>query len=205
QHPSIYLTRPESPESRRLDFPVADLLSISRSRELAILPAASVDFAFGSTLATVPMAGGVPRNVVDDVPYRGADWAPDGKSLAVVRIIDAKSRLEFPVGTVLATAAQLGAPQLAAPRFSPDGDWIAFVAWEWGEESVGLIDRVGKRHRKLSTGGSPINGLCWAPGGREIWFTASQTRNPGQPWALWAVNLSGKVRLVTRLPGGLEV
>ncbi len=44
----------------------------------------------GGILARVPMAGGTPRRVLEDVYYAGADWAPDGKDLVVARHPDTR-------------------------------------------------------------------------------------------------------------------
>ena len=190
----LYLTRPESPESRLFEFPDADILSISSSGELALLVGVSP---LGGTLARVPMAGGVPRQILESVPYASADWAPDGRDLAAVHVVEGKSRLEFPIGKVI-----LESDSIDCPRFSPKGDLLAF--WESGETtSVSVIDRDGKGKRQLSPGWSKATGVpCWRPDGEEIWFTASQL---GQPEALWAVDRSGRRRLVTRVPGALEL
>jgi hypothetical protein len=47
------------------------------------------------TLAQVPLVGGAPREILNDVV--AADWAPDGKSLAVLRIVERRpQRIEYP-------------------------------------------------------------------------------------------------------------
>ena len=50
------------------------------------------------TLARAPLAGGAPRPVLEDVEW--ADWSPDGNSLAVVRNVGGRDRLEYPIGKV---------------------------------------------------------------------------------------------------------
>jgi len=99
----LYAVRPESPESRSFDME-ADILAVSRSGEMAVLMnpnSAAVDASGSGTLARVPFAGGVPRPSVEGVFYAGADWSPDGKELAIVRNVEGKDRLEFPIGKVL--------------------------------------------------------------------------------------------------------
>src|SRR5215468_8301889 len=51
------------------------------------------------TLAQVPLDGTAAREILENV--QEADWAPDGKSLAVVREVAGRYRLEFPIGKVL--------------------------------------------------------------------------------------------------------
>ncbi len=194
---SLYQTRVGSPESGRFEFGtnLADILAISGTNELAIL----LGFASpGATLARVPMSGGTPREVLEGVAYAGADFAPDGKELAVAHVVEGKARLEFPIGNVLV-------PQgVDCPRFSPDGENIAFLEEGEGQSSLSVIDRLGKSKRIVSSGWASIVGAPgWRPDGREIWFTASASA--GDLQALWAVDLAGRRRLVMRVPGGLEL
>ena len=51
------------------------------------------------TLARVPLEGGAPREVLENVLL--ADWTPDGRDLAVVHEVGGKYRVEFPIGKVL--------------------------------------------------------------------------------------------------------
>ncbi len=193
----LFQTRVGSPESGRFDFrsDFVDILAISRINELAILLGVAVP---GATLARVPISGGTPREVLEGVEYAGADFAPDGRELAVAHIVAGKSRLEYPAGKVLVPDG------VDCPRFSPDGERIAFLEPdERGQSSLSVIDRLGKSKRVLSTGWASIAGAPgWRPDGREIWFTGS---GPGEPAALWAVELSGRRRLIMRVPGSLEL
>jgi len=190
----LFMTRPQSPESNLLAF-AGDLLSISRSGELAILQ--SLRPVGRGVLATVPMAGGAPRQVLEDVLSGGADWSSDGKNLVVMHFVDGKSRLESPIGTVIAVG------EFGSPRFSADGGMISFWEESGGSNSIGVVDRLGKSKKILSAGWTEISGVpCWAANGREIWFTAGKA---GERPALWKVDLSGKLRLAIRVPGILEL
>ncbi len=195
----VYLTRPESPESRPFDFGPGDfdILAVSPLGELAILALKKGPAGTG-TLARVPLAGGIPREAIEGVTYAGADWAPDGKELAVTRLAGDRTRLEFPPGRVLRESTDY----LAVPRFSPGGDRIAFT--ESGESgAVMVIDLAGGKAKALSSGWRNLAGVpCWRPDGREVWFTAV---GPDKVLALFAVTLSGEQRLVTRVPGDLEL
>ena len=65
-----------------------------------------------------------------------ADWGPDGKSLAVERIVDGENRLEFPIGKVLFRDRGW----LNDVRVSPRGDRVLFTD---AGESLQVSDRAG--------------------------------------------------------------
>ena len=191
----LYVTRPGSPESWAPDLGSGnwDILSVSRSGELAVLSFPD------AVLARVPMAGGIPRQVLQGVPYASADFAPDGKNLAVVHEVNHRFRLEFPIGKVLLETVEV----IGSPRLSPRGDQIAFLHGIEGTMAVCLVEASGKGNRVLSSGWSAVTGVpCWSPDGREIWFTAGRQ---GEGRAVRAVDLAGKARLVTVVPGDLEL
>ena len=191
QSRQLYSTRLDSPEARPLGFGTAEIVAISSAGEMAITLSKGPG---AGTLARVPMAGGVPREILDGVDWVNADWSPDGKNLVVVRSAEGGNLLEFPIGKVIfGTRASL---RLWTPRFSPDGGRIAFVE----DDGLAVIDSSGKGKRLLCSmaGGQPR----WRADGKEVWFTASE---PGQQPALYAVDLSGKRRVVTRVPGELEL
>ena len=69
-----------------------------------------------------PLAGGAPRPVLEDVEW--ADWSPDGNSLAVVRNVGGRERLEYPIGKVL---YETSGGWISYPRVSPKGNYVAFI------------------------------------------------------------------------------
>ena len=54
--------------------------------------------------------------------------------------------------------------------------------------TIAVVDRSGKK-TDLAGGWSTVQGLAWAPGGREIWFTAARQ---GIEREIWAVTASGQ-------------
>ncbi|MFQ5600218.1 MAG: TolB family protein, partial [Candidatus Krumholzibacteriia bacterium] len=66
---------------------------------------------------------------------------------------------------------------------------------------VAVVD-LGGTKRDLTGVWSSASGLSWSPAGDEIWFTASET---GTIRALYAVDLTGKQRLVTRAPADMTL
>jgi Tol biopolymer transport system component len=137
------------------------------------------------TLARVPMAGGTPRQILEDVFT--ADWSPDGKSLAVIRQIGGKLVLEYPIGKRLYEATFIG-----NPRVSPDGGKVALVEGDTTSGWIDVIDTSGKR-TELAKGFIVVDSLAWHPSGKEIWFMAV---SPKTRLGMYAVDLSGRVRVV---------
>ena len=196
----VFTTRPDSTESRPLDLPEAEVLSISSSGELALAlqPHELAPYIHAGILSRVPLAGGAPREILEDV--QAADWSPDGSQLAVVRRVGRRNRLEYPIGRALYEADGW----IASPRFSPKGDRIAFLDHPvLGDDggSVAVADLQGHK-QTLASGWLTEWGTAWSPSGDEVWFSATAT---GANRAIYAVSLSGKLRLVTRAPGCLRL
>ena len=118
-----FITRPEGPESRRLELDNADLLDVSSSGEIALLlePRGNRMFGQQGTLARSSLSGSATREVLEDVADAG--WMPFRDELVIVRRDGLSSRLEFPVGTILHEASGT----IASPRVSPNGESIAFI------------------------------------------------------------------------------
>ena len=196
---TTFTTRPGSPESSPLPLPSADLLAMSPAGEMALAlnPRTAGPFAIDGTLARAAIAGGAPRELVEDV--MSASWSPDGSRLAIIRSTRDSGELQYPIGTTLVTAPYW----LSDGRVSPDGGSVAFIAHSAGGDDgeVRIVGTSGPA-RTLSSGWSSIQGLAWAPGGRELWFTATRA---GMLRALHAVTLDGRERLLYRAPARLTL
>ena len=196
----LFTTRPESPESHDLEPAGADVLAVSSSGEMALSLGSRpvAQFLYSGTLARVPLVGGAPREIMENVEW--ADWSPDGSTLAIVRQEQGRHRLEFPPGKVLYQADGW----IGHIRISQKADTIAFIDHpQLGDDggAVAVVDLNGKT-TTLCTGWDSIQGIAWSPGGDEIWFTATRT---GGDRSLYAVNLAGAVRLLARVPGELTL
>jgi serine/threonine protein kinase/Tol biopolymer transport system component len=186
---SVYTARTDSPESRNLGFGTADVLSVSSTGQLAIaLNRRPVGYLRDSgTLAQVSIGGGTPRPIADDI--EAADWSPDGKALAIVRTVEGKCRLEYPIGTILYETIGW----ISRPRFSPDGTAIAFVDHPIVNDDRGVVALVtvaDKKQLALTQEYQSVQGVDWTPEGRELWYAADQTGG-AQGRALMAVGRDG--------------
>ena len=197
----LYLARTDDNGARDLGLKDADLLSISKSGELAIrLNTVNLGgYARAGTLARVPLSGGTPREVLENV--QDADWAANGESMAVVRFIPENShwRLEYPLGKVLFDSINW----IGQPKISPDGKLVAFADHENtggdDEGSLAVIDLDG-HEKKLASGFVSLEGILWSTAGDELWFTGTRT---GSAENLRGVTLAGKERMITNVPGGM--
>ncbi len=180
---SIHL---DSPGSRSLGLPPAKLLSVSSRGELAILLTRpdEVGDPFIGTLARVPLTGGTPRAVLENV--EDADWSPDGRELAVVRVVDGKHQLEYPLGQVLLRSSF--GPGVHAMRVSPRGDKVAISV----DEAITIVDRQGNQK---SLGALPwtVVGLAWSPDGDAVLVTVIGH--------VWRLGLDGSRRELYRSLG----
>ena len=199
----LYLARTDDPGSRELGLKDAELLSISKSGELAIrlksvfMPG----YARRGVLARVPLSGGTPREMLNNV--QDADWNASGENMAVTRYVPESGhwRLEYPIGKVLLDSITW----ISSPKISPDGKWVAFADHENNggddEGAIAVIAADGKDKRKqLSAGWEALEGIVWSPTGEEVWFTSSGNGSGVNPHG---VTLAGKLRTITNVPGGM--
>ena len=195
QPSEIFVVSRRATEARPLEIPDSEVLSVSPEAELAILLRRDRVTNLG-TLARVPLAGGVPRELANDVLQ--ADWAPDGQSLAIVRRRGDKVRVEYPIGTARYETVH----EVRDVRVAPDGRRLALLERLQGEWALAILDR-----------GAPVTiargwargatGIAWSRDGREVWVSGT---NSASPPALYAVDVEqGTMRLVTRLTGSVRI
>jgi Tol biopolymer transport system component/predicted Ser/Thr protein kinase len=196
----IFMGTVDAPEFRSFGLAGSEILSVSRSGELAISLRRRIAAGFvrTGTLARVSAAGGPsPREILEEVHW--ADWSPDGQSLAVVRDVGPLNRLEYPIGTVLYQTSGW----ISHLRVSPRGDRVAFIDHPVKNDDAGtvaVVDRRGNRKTLSRTFGS-AQGLAWSPSRDEIWFTAAALGNRD----LHSVTLSGHETTRARVAGSLTL
>jgi Tol biopolymer transport system component len=197
----LYLARTDDNGSRPLGISDADLLAISKSGELAIrLNTINMGgYSRRGTLARLPLSGGTPREVLENVG--DVDWSADGDKMAATVFVPETRhwRLEYPIGKVVFDSINW----ISTPKISPDGKWVAIADHENpnGDDqgAVAVISMDG-HERKLSSGWTSVEGIVWSPSGNEVWFSAS---NAGASDNLRGATLDGKVRTIANVPGGM--
>jgi Tol biopolymer transport system component len=200
--PQIFVVRPEFPGPRPLGDPGTHLLAVSSKGELAVLTGARSRFGgsrFMGTLARMPIGGGAPRELLEKVVE--ADWTPDGERLAIIRVVDGKDRLEFPIGNVLYETGSA----LSDLRISPRGELIAFFEHQTQFETrarLCVVDLRGKR-TNLTSDYTSKQGIAWAPNGREVYFSSSAAGD--ELYSVYASTPGGRVRLALGSPGGQAI
>ncbi|MCA1610743.1 MAG: protein kinase [Acidobacteria bacterium] len=196
----IFTGRRESPESRSFGLARAEVLSISKSGDMAVSLERTIlgNFRRTGTLAQLSVGGGEPREILKDVEW--ADSAPDGKSLAIVRAVQGRMRIEYPAGNVLYETGGW----VSHVRLSPGGDLVAFADHPTPGDDGGSIALLDRARKKTSLSGffQSAQGLAWSPSGAEVWFTGAQI---GGNRALYSTTRSGKTRLRIWVPGALTL
>jgi len=184
----LFYNNGEAADSRSAYNEPASLKSVSHSGKIAILVNFVLNWSDGynGTLLVLPADGGQPEPPIEGVD--DAAFAPD-ESLAILRSVDRKQQLEYPVGTVLYTSSGW----MSYPRFSPKGDKIAFFEHPLGDYSgsIAVFDLASKKRTYLLNDWQALKGLAWNPETDEIWFGGSQENKTG---SINKVSLSGQVQ-----------
>jgi tricorn protease len=87
------------------------------------------------------------------------------------------------------------------PHFSPDGQWIAFVARDEGHPEVYVMSADGGEPRRLTyQAATRVRVVGWTPDGKSVIYASTAACPPREIW-LWRVPLDGG--LPQRYPYGL--
>jgi Protein kinase domain len=208
--PRLFVIRSDHPDPVRVGPDSTHLLSISHAGQIAVVTHAVYAGAhrlFTGTLSTLSLGGEAPHEVTTGV--READWAPDGKSMAIIRDTGADV-LEYPMGTTLVRSQGY----LSDPRVSPSGDAVAYADHPQKFDDRGevvIVDRTG--HTIARSGMAwAVEGIAWRPDGKGVLYSSSNLESTGSQQAagydeLFAQELdrSGRQRFVLSGAGGLTV
>ena len=125
--------------------------------------------------------GAWPRPLTTDT--NGDHWdpqpSPDGKSVAFVyRRFDDLNRLDICLVDVnsreLCAVRGLPGVRMWMPRWSPDGEWIAFISQEAGNDHLWVARPDGKEARQVTKEDYAIGDISWSPDGKQIAATLNR-------------------------------
>ena len=201
----LFWSQGESPQGRQYSVPDADILAVSLQGELAILMnrRAGVGWISRGTLATIPVTGGAPREILENV--QDADWDQEGKNLAIVHWVGKRCNLEFPIGTPV--YAVTGGHWLSDVRVSPRGE-LAFLEHPLEGDDAGLVEIIdaNRQKRVMSRLWLSVRGLSWDPSGDSLWFSASEAQGERErPRAIYRLTLTGNLQRVVSESGELTL
>jgi serine/threonine protein kinase len=195
-HSELFSLAPGSRAPVSLGLKDAEVDSISSTGEMLLIQArhSLVRVTRVGVLARAPLSGAAPRPIMSDVA--DADWGPDNQ-MAVARYVEGHFRIEYPIGHVLYEPTT---GYVSNVRVSPRGDWVAFAEHPaLGDDAGNVVIVDSSSHKRtLSPRQSAIEGINWAPSGKEVWFTSAAV---GIEFQLRAADLSGHTRVVDRIPG----
>jgi serine/threonine protein kinase len=199
QPPEIFAAYPANPESRPLGLGHADVLAIAPNGEMAISLGRRFvgGWVTSGRLARVPLFGGAPREVAEDIVE--ADWDPKGKELAGIRRTPGGFAVEMPLGNTIFTAPHW----LSHVRVSPNGDRLAFLEHElWGDDAgrLVIVDRQGRRLAQSERFPS-TTGVAWRSND-EAW-TCAHHDVAGRD--IVSLTVKGKQRIVLPVPGRFAI
>ena len=196
----VFSSPAEAPEERLLDLPPGDVFAVSERGDFLLGMGRSFrfDWLTGAALGAVSFGSAKPELLAPSV--RAADWSRDGKEIALVRTERRGHVLERPPGkTVYRTSGWIGQVRLL------DGERVAFLDHPvWGDRRGRLALVEGDVVRPLVEGEfETLSGLAFAPGGREVLFSAARA---GSQTEIFAVGLrGGHPRSVLAAPGALRI
>jgi Tol biopolymer transport system component len=177
----IFAARADTGESKPLDLPTGDILSVSNTGEMLLSLARRYNTSWTAegTLARARLFGSSAREILERV--RDADFLP-GDQLAVIRRVDGRDRLEVPQGKVVFETTGY----LSSVRVSPDGKRVGFIEHPLFGDNRGYISVYdGSKPRRLTPEYSGAESLAWSSDGREIWYSAATNE---AAWPLWAID-----------------
>ncbi len=127
-------------------------------------------------LFQIPVLGGTPRKLVDDVDS-AISFSPDGQQMVYLRnsSSDASSKLIIAGadGSGEHVLASLPLPGYADPAWSPDGKSIAATVLDPGSQNLGrlvLLDPVTRKERTVFAGTAILQKPAWLPDNKHLAF-----------------------------------
>jgi Tol biopolymer transport system component/tRNA A-37 threonylcarbamoyl transferase component Bud32 len=151
-------------------------------------------------LYVMPVLGGAPRELVRDIDS-AVSFSPDGKQLAFMRGVPARSAIEIRIANVAGGSERLLAALPAFLHFmpglawSPDGKTIAAATVQHAQEDKCVLSAINVedgRVRQLYSGSQLVGQPAWLPSGNAL--LAPFGRPEDGRTQLWLVDYPGGER-----------
>ncbi|WP_170004305.1 amidohydrolase family protein [Pseudopontixanthobacter vadosimaris] len=191
-----------SPETQAESLPVQTGIAVQPAAPTAAMvtaadPAADetdwdVNNPRGATIRQVPIR-------TDEASWIDVDVSPDGRTLAFSVLGDIYT---MPISGGTPRRIAEGLAWEVQPRFSPDGQRLAFTSDRGGGDNIWIMNRDGSDARQVTKEDFRLlNQPSWSPDGRFIaakkHFTTGRSLGTGEIW-LYHVSGGGGVQLVER-------
>lgn len=152
----------------------------------------------GATIEQVPIQ-------TDEGTWMDVDVAPDGQTIAFTMLGDIYT---LPITGGTPTRIAEGLSWEVHPRFSPDGQRIAFTSDRGGGDNIWVMNRDGSDKRQVTKESFRLlNQPTWSPDGEFIaakkHFTTQRSLGTGEIW-MYHVSGGGGVQVVKRASESLQ-
>ncbi len=125
-------------------------------------------------LFQIPMLGGSPRKLVDDVDS-AVSFSPDGQQMVYLRDSSADGSSALIIahadGTGERALSKLPLPGYHDPAWSPDGKWVAATVVDPGSQNLGrvvLLDPETGKEKTVYAGTATLQKPAWMPDGKHL-------------------------------------
>ena len=151
-------------------------------------------------VANPPLPRRQVRIDVREGTWMNLDVSPDGRTIAFDLLGDIYT---LPIEGGRATRISDGLPFESQPRFSPDGNQIAFTSDRGGGDNIWVMNRDGSGRRQITRETFELlNGPTWSPDGQYIaarkHFTTQRSLGTGEIWLYHVSGTGSGVQLVQR-------
>ena len=195
----LFTVSPEYPESKQLRAarrPAALGVVEERAGGPDEARATSSQRLYHGTLARMPLGGGAPREILEDV--READWSPDGEHLAIIRERQRPrpARVSRRQGPVRDAGLRQRSARLAG---RPSASRSSSTRSKYDDRGgVAVVEITPARRRRSPTATAGSKGSPGRATAARLLFSASYASQ------VYAVTLAGAVRQVLESAGGLD-
>ncbi len=155
----------------------------------------------GTSIWIINADGSEPRQLASLPQATHLHWSPDGQKIAASGVVQGKRQIVLiDVQTGEVTPLTNTSGSATAPRWSPDGEWIAYADQdETTSWDIYKIRPDGTLKQRLTDSPGVDTDPCWSPDGQQIAFCSEREASAGRQ--IYLMPAGGGV--ATRLtPGG---